>query len=110
MLNNAIINKVYAATRPTSLADILGKGKFDGVKKNLGDLNNLILEFIKLALDLAVALAFIMVLYSAFLYITSYGEEGKIKTAKDTFLWSIIGLIVIIISQLIVDMVKNQLQ
>jgi len=40
----------------------------------------------------------VMGLYSGFLFITSSGDEAKLKKARDTFIYTIIGIVVAIIS------------
>lgn len=56
------------------------------------DLLNWVKDFL---LDLAGIAAVIMVLYSAFLYVTSFGDETKAQTAKKTLIWSIAGLAIV---------------
>lgn len=59
------------------------------------------------ALDLAGAIAFIMILYASIMYAIAYGEESKAETAKKTLTWSIIGMIVVIFSKAIMLLVQN---
>ncbi|MDO8530089.1 MAG: hypothetical protein Q7S10_01655 [bacterium] len=41
-----------------------------------------------------VGFAIIMFFVAGFLYLTSAGDPGKTKAARDSFIWSIIGMIV----------------
>lgn len=49
--------------------------------------------------------AVIMIIYAGFRYITSGGDQGGVKSAKDTILYAIIGLVVVVLAQTIVRFV-----
>ncbi len=49
--------------------------------------------------------AVIMVIYSGILYITAAGDAGKLAKAKNSLIWSIAGLAVVILSYAIVRFV-----
>lgn len=52
--------------------------------------------------------AVIMIIIGGFKYITSAGDPAKVNSAKDTILYAIIGLVVVAMSQMIVQFVlKN---
>ena len=57
---------------------------------------------IRVAINLAGIIALVMVFYATILYVTSYGDDTKIETAKKTLLWSIIGLVFIAFARLLV--------
>ena len=52
--------------------------------------------------------AVIMIIFGGFKYITSSGEAEKVKGAKNTILYGIIGLIIVALAQIIVKFVLNQ--
>ena len=52
-----------------------------------------------------VAVGFIV--YGGYLYVLSSGDPGKIKQAKDTLLYAIIGVIVVLIAFVITSFVIN---
>lgn len=54
------------------------------------------------------AIAVIMVIFGGFLYVTSAGDAGKVKKAKDTLLYAAVGLVVIVASRVIVIFVINK--
>lgn len=54
-----------------------------------------------------IIIAVIFILVSAYLFLTSQGSDKNIQKAKDTLFWSIIGLVVAIISLTIVNVVQN---
>jgi hypothetical protein len=54
-------------------------------------------------------IAVIVVVYGGFRYVVSAGNEQKVATAKDTILYGVIGLVVIIAAQTIVIVILNLL-
>jgi len=52
-------------------------------------------------------LGIIMVLYAAFLYMTSAGDDTRIEKAKKTFIYGIIGMIVAMLAYFIWDTVAS---
>ena len=78
-----------------------------GTEANIETVMNLINRAIGIALNIAVVVGVIMILYSAFLYVSSFGEESKAETAKKTLLWSIIGTVVVALARILVNTVNN---
>lgn len=52
--------------------------------------------------------AVLMVMFGGFRYITAAGDATKTKTAKDTILFALIGLVIVALSQVIVKFVIDQ--
>ncbi len=50
----------------------------------------------KSAVNVAFPVAVVCILWSGFLFVSAGGDPAKIKTARETLLWSIIGLTVVI--------------
>ena len=48
-----------------------------------------------------------MIIWGGFKYITSGGAQDKVKGAKDTLLYAIIGLIIVALAQVIVRFVLS---
>lgn len=55
------------------------------------------------------ALAVIMIIYSGIQYVISVGDSGKIQKAKNTLIYSIVGLVVAMFAYAIVDFVLDNL-
>ncbi len=53
-------------------------------------------------------IAVVMIIYAGFVYVTSSGDDGKIKSAKNIILYSIVGLVVIVVSRIIVAFVIDR--
>lgn len=52
-------------------------------------------------------IAVIMIILGGFRYVTSNGDSGATKTAKDTILYAVVGLVVAILAFAIVNFVIN---
>jgi hypothetical protein len=50
----------------------------------------------KSAVDVAFPIAVVFILWSGFLFVSAGGDPAKIKTARTTLLWSVIGLTIVI--------------
>ena len=55
-------------------------------------------------------LAVIMIIFGGFRYVTSGGDSNKLTSAKNTILYSVIGLIVALFAYAIVNWVVKQVQ
>jgi len=71
--------------------------------------NGTLTKVTKLIGFIAGAAAVILMLVGAIMYVTSDGDTGKIKTARDTITYAAIGLVVIGVSQGIIILVLNML-
>lgn len=104
---NVLIEKIYAAEGDKTLAAILKNFSGADKSKDLGSILSFIQQILALAVDFSFVLVTIMVLYSAFLYVTSMGEEAKAETAKKTLIWSIVGFVVIGLAEMIKVIMQN---
>lgn len=53
-------------------------------------------------------IAVLMIIWGGFKYITSGGAQDRVKSAKDTLLYAIIGLIIVALAQIVVRFVLSQ--
>lgn len=88
--------------------------EFDNPLKGLGSgkvaVFNAIKAVIQFMLYIAVALAVGGIVWGGILYITSLGNDNRVKLAKTIIFSAIAGLIVIFLAQLIVNLVGNILK
>lgn len=70
--------------------------------------------YIKLIIDILMwiigAIAVIVIVVGGIKYVTSDGDAGKIKSAKDTILYAVIGIVVAILSYAIVNFILTNLK
>jgi hypothetical protein len=78
--------------------------------KGLGDILNAIGDLGGLILHLGTIMFGAMILFSAYLYVTSMGEEAKAETAKKTLIWSIVGFVLMGLASMIETVMKNTLK
>ena len=66
------------------------------------------MTIINVMLFIAGALAVIMIIYGGIRYITAHGDEKQVKVAKDTIVYSVVGLIIAIIAYALVTFIFNR--
>ena len=76
-----------------------------GGNQNKTSLEDQIKQITNVLLFLLGAIAVIMIIIGGIRYATSNGDSGSIKSAKDTILYAVIGLIVAILAYAIVNFV-----
>ena len=99
VLSFAFLGAKQAAAQDVRLPNFLGS---DNVVA-------LIHQIAGFALAVFVPLAALMILYAGFLFLTSGGDPTKIKTAKDTLTWAVIGIVVIILARGLVSLIGDLL-
>lgn len=67
----------------------------------------LIYKILAFLLKIAVPITAIMIVWAGFLFVTSAGNENKVKTAQKTLMWAIIGLAVVIFAQSVPGIIKE---
>lgn len=72
-------------------------------------LGSRIKDVVNIILYILGAIAVVMIVIGGIRYVLSNGESGAIKSAKDTILYSVIGLIVAILAYSIVNFVVSNL-
>lgn len=74
---------------------------------NSKDLSTVVKEIITMISWIVGVLAVIMIIYAGFVMVTSSGDSGKIATAKNIILYSVVGIIVSIFAWAIVSFVVS---
>ncbi len=75
--------------------------------KGAAPLEAKITDFVNIGLFLAGALAVLALVYGGIRYVTSTGDASRIKAAKETIIYAIIGLVVTIMSYAIIRFVAT---
>ena len=71
------------------------------------DITSLVKNILNFLWKLAFAIAPILIVYAGFLYITSAGNEEKVKIAQKALTWAIIGFAVILIASSIPAIIQG---
>jgi len=69
------------------------------------DVVNLVLK--NVVLPIGAVIVVFMIIYSGFLFVTAQGSEDKIKNAKQTFLYTIIGAAVLLGALVISELIQK---
>ena len=59
--------------------------------------------------NIAMALVPVMVIIAGFYFITAAGDPERIKTAKKIILWTFVGLLIVLLTYGLIDVLKNLL-
>lgn len=74
--------------------------------ENIGDL---LLKYVNFSLPYLALAAFLGFVYAGFLYVTAYGAQDQIEKSKKILIYSVVGLIVVILSYSIVQLLTREL-
>ena len=83
----------------------ISKGVEASNSGNNKSLNDFLKDIVNIILYILGAIAVIMIVIGGVKYTTSNGDSGSVKSAKDTILYSVIGLVVAIMAYAIVNFV-----
>jgi len=95
---------------PKTIKDIFSNFSGAVADKGLCSIYQIAGQVGTLLVNFSLVLVSIMVLYSAFLYVSSLGEEAKAETAKKTLIWSIVGFVVIGLAKTISVIMANTIK
>lgn len=76
--------------------------------ENEGNLNAIIRNVVNILLFIIGFVSVIMIIIGGINYTLSQGDSGKVKSAKDTILYAVIGLVVALLAFAIVNFVLSQ--
>ena len=99
----SLVSHLLVADQKANLCSGAAAGGGAGCGTNLsGD----IASVTQTLLVVAGAIAVIIIIFGGIMYITSTGDSARVKQAKDTILYAIIGLVVTIVAFAIVHFVS----
>lgn len=117
-MSSAAIMPALAATcpdgkdKPTIEECLEGEEKEGEEKEGIkakADLMSTVKKIVDFIIGLIGVVAVFMVIFGGFQYTTSQGDPGKVKKAKDTILYGIVGLVVALLAFGIVNFVLKNL-
>ena len=95
-MNKVILEKLAAFTKPNELNNSL---------TGTGELSDNIVKILQGVIGILGAVAVVIIIIGGIGYMTSSGDAGKVKKAKDTILYGLIGLIICVLAFAIVHFV-----
>ncbi len=92
-----------------AVCDSIGSKDCGATNTNGGtDVNGLIRTTINLFSGIVGVVAVIMIVVAGFKYITSGGDSAKLTSAKNTLVYALIGIVIVVLSQSIVRFVLTK--
>ncbi len=62
---------------------------------------------LKAALAIGVPIAVLFLMYSGFKFITAQGDPGKVKDARQYFMWTLVGIVVLLGASLLSTIIQS---
>jgi len=87
------------------IGNAMGCSKGEGQPETLIGNGGVVNTVINVMLFIVGILCVIMIIFAGIRYVTSAGDKGKVDTAKNTIVYSIVGLIVAIVAYALVNWV-----
>ena len=81
-----------------------------GCMATSGNVENKVVNVINIFLYVVGFVAVVMIIYGGFLYMTSQGDAGKVQKAKNTILYSVLGLAISVLAYVIVGFVLTNVK
>ncbi|MBI2046366.1 MAG: hypothetical protein HYT28_03035 [Parcubacteria group bacterium] len=119
----AVINRMFwsvlsaALFLPTIIARAASTGQVP--KQSVFKLKNpigaesfqeLIQKMLGVMLDIGVPIATLFIIYSGFLFVKAQGNPEKLKEAKETFFWTIVGTAVLLGAWVLAQAIKGTIE
>lgn len=72
--------------------------------------SQLVASIADLAVKIGIPIAVIFIIYSGLLFVTARGSEDKLKTAKTSITWAIIGTAILVGAKIIAEVLKSTIE
>lgn len=73
-------------------------------KKVYNDFTEYFVDLINFAINIALALAVLVIVYGGFKYVTSGGDDAKAKDGKDLIVGAVVGLALLLLIKVIIPL------
>lgn len=93
------------AEDPGGLGGAMEQTKNEDMPENLFDDGGIVTTVINTMLFIVGILAVIMIIYAGIRYTTAHGDKGQVESAKNTLMYSVVGLVVAIVAYAVVNWV-----
>ena len=93
----------------SDLLRILATNKINTINNESTDLQGNVQTILNAIIGVLGIIAVVIIIIGGVKYMTSSGDSGKVKTAKDTILYGVIGLVICVLAFAIVNFVIGNL-
>ncbi len=83
-------------------------GNNTDISSGSSGITNLITSVVNIFSLIVGMVSVIMIIYGGFRYITSGGDSGKVSGAKNTIIYAVIGLVIVVLAQVIVKFILDK--
>lgn len=103
-----------ADTSPSELSNqacegvIAVAGGTCGIDDSSGKVNTLVNTIINIFSWVVGVLAVIMLIYGGFRFVTSAGDSAKLTSARQTIIYALVGLVIVVLAQTVVKFVLSK--
>lgn len=101
------LSLLFIAVTPVYAAQPWGNCLYDGDVAQISCLVPLFSNVVRAALQLAGVVLFILFVYAGFNFLLSGGDPKRLQQARSTLTYAIIGLVVIVVSYLIIQLIST---
>ncbi len=107
--NNSLALSCSVNLKPSSKLALQGATELGGScsGKTITAPGGLVTTIVNVITYVAGVIVIFMIIFAGFRYITSTGDANKVNSAKNTLLYAIVGIIIIVMAQVIVHYIIN---
>jgi hypothetical protein len=87
--------------------DIVFQNPLGNEQGGIGSISDLLASILEIIITVGIPLVVLAVIYTGFLFVSAMGDKEKIKKARDAFLWTIIGGVIILASWVIAEAISS---
>jgi hypothetical protein len=104
-----LINFVSISLLSVLLLPVISHGQNTKIHNPLqsSDLVGIVKLFLNAIIKIGSVVCIIFLVYSGFLFVKAKGNPGEITKAKDTFMWTIVGIVILLGAQVIANIVTG---
>ncbi len=107
--NNSLALSCSVNLKPSSKLALQGATELGGScsGKTITAPGGLVTTIVNVITYVAGVIVIFMIIFAGFRYITSTGDANKVNSAKNTLIYAIVGIIIIVMAQVIVHYIIN---
>jgi hypothetical protein len=105
--NNGNNTTPESGTKPGGTNSIAGETRSITNPIDAKDINELILKVIQVVVIFLMPVIVLCIMYAGFLYVTAAGNAEKVSHAHNALLWSIVGGVIILGAELIIQVIQG---